>query len=130
MIVYEILPDYCLLLVLSSSCKAQQLVIKFKNKSGENFKDFQTEILGEKHLLGYFKKGTTKTIRINKSYRYCNIMAVTSNDTLKLTPIDYVGEKLYTKGKIIMKLSISQNENGKRRLLLATKISGKKDIDN
>jgi hypothetical protein len=89
----------------------------FRNDSKEDFKELQVNIIGQKFTFENLKAGEkTKPIKVLKSYRYCYAKAVTQNDTMICQPTDYVGEKLYTNGKLIMKLTIFSRKGEKRYL--------------
>jgi hypothetical protein len=103
-----------------ASCKTNQVVVKFTNTSSEDFKSIDVRILGKEFALSDLKSGQSKAIKVDKSYRYCIIKVVTLSDTLMLIPTDYVGEKLYTSGRLKMQLSIVAKSDNKRRLHLKT----------
>lgn len=57
-------------------------------------------------------KQGTKTPRFvtNRTYGYCYTRIILeTNDTITLRPIDFVGEKLYKRGKIKMSFDIYKN---------------------
>ena len=81
--------------------------IIFKNKTQEDFKELKVNIRGQEFSFFDLKSGeTTKPVRVSGSYSYCYAQAITLKDTLICQPIDYVGEKLYTRGKLIMDIVI------------------------
>jgi hypothetical protein len=106
------------------SCKSGQVAVTFKNSSGETFKNFEANIRGKKFSFIDFESGQKKTVRVPETYQYFPLLIITATDTLRMQPIDYVGEHLATSGKIIMELSIVKNDNGTRRLQLKTKKKG------
>lgn len=91
-------------------------MVKIKNQSDEDFKHVEVRIAGKRFTFENLKsKETTKYVKVDKTFPYCPAEVITEKDTLFFRPFDYVGEKLYTSGKLIMKISIVKEEN--KRLL-------------
>jgi hypothetical protein len=92
-----------LLFFSSFQTKMNGVSVSFKNASKEDFKVLEVNIVGHKF---YFENvnagGQTKPIQVDETYQYCYAKAVTSKDTIVCQPEDYVGEKLYGKGKLII----------------------------
>jgi len=92
--------------LLSFNTIQKGVSIVFRNDTQQDFKILEVNIRGEKFTFKNIAKGKiTKSIIVPKSYRYCFAKAITSKDTLYCQPYDFVGEKLYTQGKLLMKLS-------------------------
>lgn len=107
--------------LIISACKTNQVMVKFKNESAEDFKRLHVNIMGKEFHFTDLKSGnTTQYISVPKVYPYCWAQAITEKDTLGFIPIDYVGEKLYTSGKLLMKLKIEGQDN-MRRLEISSK---------
>jgi len=101
---------------ITISCKSGVEVV-FINKSAEDFTSLKAEIGKKDTIFENLKNGeSTKPIRIAGSYSYCYLQVITKQDTLSYVPIDYMGEKYYTSGKLKMKVEIENGEDGKRRL--------------
>lgn len=102
--------------ILLASCRTNHVLVKIKNQSIEDFTHLEVHISGKRFNFENLKsKHTTKSIRVDKTFPYCPAEVITETDTLFFRPFDYVGEKLYTSGKLIMKISIVKEEN--KRLL-------------
>jgi hypothetical protein len=92
-----------MLFFFSFQIKEEGVIVTFKNASGENFKKLEVNILGHQYNFENVKAGgQTKPIRVDKTYQYCYARAITSKDTIVCQPDDFVGEKLYRKGKLII----------------------------
>lgn len=59
---------------------------------------------------------STKPIKIEKTYRYCFAEAITSKDTVILQPVDFVGETLYTSGRLTIDFYIFPEKGNDRTL--------------
>lgn len=108
------------------SCKTSGVTVQFKNESGADFQSFRAQILGKVYSFENFTKGSSRKLKTDKAYRYCLLNAVVAGDTLRLIPTDYVGEQLYTDGKLVMHLRLDTNAQGRPRLELRTTRRGKK----
>jgi hypothetical protein len=96
-----------------------RVLVTFKNKTSQDFVKLQVNIVGREYSFSDLKKGqTTKPIRVEKSYRYCYAKAITATDTLICQPEDFVGEKLFTKGKLLMTFEIAQGDEGEGWLII------------
>ncbi|KAA5536868.1 hypothetical protein F0919_04130 [Taibaiella lutea] len=96
--------------------------MKFKNDCPEKFMNLQVNVLGEKFQFENLESGeSTKFIKVSKTYSYCFIRAITPKDTIAFLPIDYYGERLYTTGKIVMKITMEKGEGGIKRLNIKSK---------
>ena len=105
------------IILLFVSCNMGYVSVRFQNNSDEDFRLLQVNILGEKFGFEDIGKGQyTKYVRVSRTYPYCFAMVITAKDTLVCQPEDYVGETLYTNGKMIMKLTISKHGNHHRSL--------------
>lgn len=86
----------------------------FKNETGKDFKTLDVNIRGQQYSFSDIKNGErTKALRVPETYGYCYARAITTTDTLVCQPIDFVGEELYTSGKLVMKLFIPGGGNEK-----------------
>jgi len=103
------------------SCKSNQVLLKFSNKSSEEFKEVLVNVQGREFNFKNLRSGeATPRVKVKGSYPYCYTRVVTEKDTLYFMPIDYVGEKLYTTGKLTMQFLIIQTE-GRRTLEIDAK---------
>ena len=109
------------LALLLASCKSNQVLLKFSNKSSEEFKELFVNVRGEEFTFTNIKNGeATPRIKVKNTYGYCFAKVVTEKDTLFFRPQDFVGEKLYTNGKLTMQFLIIQTE-GRRTLEIDSK---------
>ena len=120
----KIKPGFLILLVLifllgSFVIYQPGIKIIFRNESKEDFKELKVNIRGQEFEFFNLKSGgATKPIWVPGSYSYCFAKATTLKDTVICQPIDYVGEKLYTSGKLVMNLVILPEEGGERYLII------------
>jgi hypothetical protein len=99
----------------SSQQKEQGVLLSFKNDSKEEFKRLRVSVRGKEYIFFKVKRGaTTKPILVESTYRYCYAEVITKKDTLYCQPVDFVGETLFTSGKLTINLYIFP-ENGKTR---------------
>jgi hypothetical protein len=85
-----------------SSC-SRGVLLTFQNETGRDFQSLKVNIRGQEHYFQNLKTGgKPSSIRVPATYRYCYAQAVTATDTLICQPTDFVGETLYTKGKLKM----------------------------
>jgi hypothetical protein len=106
-------------MLLCSYQTKQNVHVKFKNATSEDFKELYVNIFGEEYTFFNIEKGeTTKPIHVKKSARYCYPKAITAKDTVICQPIDYVGEKIFTQGKLLMIFEIITTDDGKRYLII------------
>jgi hypothetical protein len=103
-------------LIAFISCKTSGVLVKLKNNSSEDFKKLTVRIMGQEFNFDGLRNGATAKVNVKQTYPYCYARAITSIDTVIAQPIDFVGETLFTHGKVIMRLSIYQSEGGKRYL--------------
>jgi len=107
------------LALLLASCKSNQVLLKFSNKSSEEFKELFVNVRGEEFTFTNIKNGeATPRIKVKNTYGYCFAKVVTEKDTLFFRPQDFVGEKLYTNGKLTMQFSIVKDDGGRRILVI------------
>jgi hypothetical protein len=108
-------------MIFTISCKTNYVMVKIKNQSDEDFKHVEVRIAGKRFTFENLKsKETTKYVKVDKTFPYCPAEVITEKDTLFFRPFDYIGEKLYTSGKLTMKISIVKEEN-KRSLDINSK---------
>ena len=121
---------FLLLAVLSSSfCKIQPGVsVVFQNNSGMDLSSFYVSIYPKEFTFLNLKKGQrTDIVTVPKCYRYCFARAITTaGDTLVCQPEDFVGEKLYSSGKILMIIKSYPQKGDEKNI----DVSGKWDADN
>lgn len=109
------------ILLLAINFCSSQVKLSFKNDSGKEFKILKVELVKSTHIFKSLHPGeSTLPITVNGSYPYCPMQIVTSTDTIKFIPIDYVGEKYYKSGKLKMILKISTG-NPKRHIQITAK---------
>jgi hypothetical protein len=116
------LPLYLLLfslLFLSAFQTKQGVKLSFKNNTPYHFKELMVNIRGAKYTFTDLKAGqSTRPIKVTGTYRYCYAKAITATDTLICQPTDFVGEKLYTSGKLQMKLQLYPGNEGRKYMLI------------
>ena len=116
------LPILLALSFFASSCKTNQVLVKFKNDSSEDFRQLYVGISGKEFTFDNLKaRQTTHYIKVDYTFRYCLARAFTEKDTIMFIPIDYVGERLYTAGKLIMEIGIIQGKDSIRELDIKSK---------
>jgi hypothetical protein len=97
---------FLFLLTTSFIQSKEEVSIIFLNKTNKNFRIFKVNVLGKELVFRDLKSGSqTDTIFVPRACRYCYAEAITNNDTLFCRPEDYVGETVYTNGKILMIIS-------------------------
>jgi hypothetical protein len=102
---------------LFGSCKIHknQVAVVFKNETGKDFISLNVNIRGQKFTFTDVKNNQkTRVLIVPESYSYCYAQAITKTDTLVCQPDDYVGEKLYKKGKLLMRLFILSDEGNNK----------------
>lgn len=109
------------ILISFCGCKKEEeeskVAVSINNASGESFKSLQVQIQGQQFNFENVSVGTTHILRVNETYRYFYVKAVTATDELVIQPIDFVGEELVKSGELNFKLKIS-NSNNRRILVL------------
>src|SRR4051812_2942667 len=99
---------------IAISCRSNGILVKFKNISNENFKELNVKVGEALIFKDLLPSKSTKFIKLKGIHRYCYARVIIPSDTLLFfQPIDYVGEKLFTKGKFIMKIGIEIKEGNK-----------------
>lgn len=95
-----------------SACASLPVVVRFKNNSSEDFTHLDGHILDKAFAFDSLPRGhTTGAVVVPESYYYCLMRVVTKIDTLHFRPIDYVGEKCYTRGNLTIEVSIDSAKN-------------------
>jgi hypothetical protein len=97
-----------------------------KNETGLGFKNFTPRIFGRAFSFDDFQNGETRKFKVEKSYRYFMLTAITGGDTMRLIPVDFVGETLYTDGKLNFTFKLATTETGNRVLYPVVTRNGKK----
>ncbi|WP_121357254.1 hypothetical protein [Flavisolibacter nicotianae] len=106
-----------ILLLCGFDKKPQGVYVNFKNSSREDFKSLHVKISGKDYFFNEVRSGKlTKPIKVEKTYRYCFAEAITQKDTVILQPFDFVGETLFTSGKLTMEFYIFPEEGQERTL--------------
>ena len=72
----------------------------------------------ELHFQNIKSGEATSRIKVKDTYPYCFARVVTKKDTLFFRPTDFVGEKLYTNGKLTMQFSIIKDDAERRVLVI------------
>ena len=74
---------------------------------------------GEELTFKNLKSGeSTPGVKVMSTHGYCFARVITEKDTLFFRPQDFVGEKLYTNGKLTMQFSIIKSDGGQRVLVI------------
>jgi hypothetical protein len=96
-----------LAIFLSSFETRKTVKLTFKNETPCNFKKLIVNVRGTAFEFTDLDAGkTTRPVKVTATYRYCYARAITSTDTLICQPTDFVGEKLITSGRLLMKLQL------------------------
>jgi hypothetical protein len=107
----------CIIPFLLVSGRSSQVLLNFSNKTSEEFKELFVNVRGEEFTFKNLKSGeSTARLKVKNTYGYCFARVITEKDTLFFRPIDFVGEKLYTNGKLTMQLLIKLDDAGRRTL--------------
>jgi hypothetical protein len=110
--------SFCLLVLLYSFQINQQLLITFKNGTNEDFKKIEVHTRDSIFTFYNLNKGqSTKPVFIRESYKYNYTRVITETDTLVTPGFCRVGEKLFTKGNLLMIYHLSKNNYGPTRYL-------------
>jgi hypothetical protein len=119
----QVLSFLALTLVLSTSCTTQQGVqVRFRNDSGEDFRQLQARFRDTTITLDGIKAGeTSRPVRVAKTFPYFSTMVITARDTLSYLPIDNVGQNELTGGKLTLYLSIVPTGTGRRLEMRSSK---------
>ncbi len=110
---------YLLLVVAGlSSCAPHAVLVRFKNNSAETFTRMDGYVLGKPFSFDSLQCGqVTKAVAVPEAYYYCYMRVTTKVDTLHFRPVDYVGEKLYSHGKLTIEVRIDSARNRKGHLV-------------
>jgi|GEM_PF-5955335 len=81
--------------------------VRFQNTSSEVFTRLQVDMLGTAYDFDTLRPGqVTRPVPVKETYYYCYARVLTRSDTLLYQPIDYIGEKLYRRGKLTIEVQI------------------------
>ena len=106
------------------SCKTDQVSVRLQNISNYDFKEITVRLGDSIKTFKNLKQGfKTDKFKTNTTYGYCYThIILANNDTVNLKPIDYVGEKLYKRGKIKIQFKIIKNKKSNTyHVLIKTK---------
>jgi hypothetical protein len=110
-----------IILFFTFSLTQGQVKLSFKNESKEVFKILKIDRYNSTHFFKNLKPGeSTLPIIVSGSYPYCPVQIITEKDTVSFFPIDYMGERYYKSGKLVMLLKIEEGES-KRRIEITAK---------
>ena len=108
--------------VLATSCKAQGVLVKFRNDTGQDIQQLQARFSDTTITLTNIKAGKmSQPVRVSRTFPYFSVSATTGGETLTYIPIDNVGQTELTKGQLTLYLSIVPAGTGKRLELRSSK---------
>jgi hypothetical protein len=119
----QVLTLLALVVVLGTACKTQQGVqVRFRNDSGEDFRQLQARFRDTTITLESIRAGeTSRAVTVKKTFPYFSTTVVTASDTLTYLPIDNVGQEELTGGKLTLYLSIVPAGTGRRLEMRSSK---------
>jgi hypothetical protein len=118
----QVITALALATVLSSSCKTPGVQVRFRNDSGEDFRQIQAQFRDTTLTLEGLKAGeTSHPAQVARAFPYIATTVITTRDTLTYIPIDNVGQSELTRGKLTLFLSIVPAGNGRRLELRSSK---------
>jgi hypothetical protein len=119
----QVLTLLALVVVLGTACKTQQGVqVRFRNDSGEDFRQLQARFRDTTITLEAIRAGeTSRPVTVKKTFPYFSATVVTASDTLTYLPIDNVGQEELTAGKLTLYLSIVPAGTGRRLEMRSSK---------
>lgn len=119
----QVIALLALVVVLGTACTTQQGVqVRFRNDSGEDFRQLQARFRDTTITLDGLKAGeTSRPVRVAKTFPYFSTTVMTARDTLTYLPIDNVGQEELTGGKLTLYLSIVPAGTGRRLELRSSK---------
>lgn len=90
------------------------IYLQVENISKKDFENVRVITPGGDHEFGNLKKGEASVYKsYTLAYRYGYVEAIVGDDTLKIQPIDYVGETPLEDGKHTYALDISGSGDNK-----------------
>jgi hypothetical protein len=104
-----------------------QVIVKLQNKTKEDFKVFNANIMGRNYTISNFKAGENRKMLVDSTYSYFFMEVVTAKGRVIFQPMDFVGEPLYSDGRLILKLTFSDS-NGNRYLNIKRKRNGRPGV--
>ncbi|RTL59545.1 MAG: hypothetical protein EKK37_07190 [Sphingobacteriales bacterium] len=107
-------------IALLHAYKPEGALVRFSNKSNEDFLQVTARIGGKEFVFNELKAGNeTPFTLIGKTFLTGYFKVVTVKDTLEYSPSadEIIKQDEYSKGRFVMELSI-KNENGRRVLFL------------
>lgn len=119
----QIIALLTLVVGLSTACTSQKGVqVRFRNDSGEDFRQLQARFRDTTITLTNIKAGeTSRPVRVTKTFPYFSTTVITSRDTVSYLPIDNVGQSELTEGKLTLYLSIVPTGIGRRLEMRSSK---------
>lgn len=118
----QITAALALAIVFSGSCKTQGVQVRFRNDSGEDFRQVQARFRDTTITLEGLKPGeTSRPVRVARTFPYFSTTVITASDTLTYIPIDNVGQTELTGGKLTLFLSILPAGTGRRLEMRSSK---------
>jgi hypothetical protein len=94
------------------ACARRPVQVRFQNKSAETITHLEVDLLGTAYAFDSLRPGQlTRPVAVKETYYYGYVRAVTRTDTLRYRPIDYVGEKLYSRGQLTIELFIKTGQH-------------------
>lgn len=110
-----------LLSVVACLCGCEKDVnIRVANRSDVEFRNVIVKFPSQTEIYGNIPPGrTTEYRKVNKAYRYAYIKVEIDGQEAILQPVDYVGERLLSRGNYTYSLSYNPKDTDKNdRLLL------------
>lgn len=107
-------------IVLLHAYKPEVALVKFSNKSNQDFVQVTGRIAGKEFSFNDLKSGkSTPYIQVGKTFLTGYFKVITASDTLEYSPSteEIMKQEEYDKGRFIMELTIEVNE-GRRVLTL------------
>lgn len=94
-------------MVLYSACNNEDVQIRIDNQTGSDFVSVLVNSNGNENTYGSLPDGEQSEYKVYpQAYRYGYVEAITTtDDTLIVQPIDYVGESPLDEGKYTYKLT-------------------------
>ncbi|MDH7459797.1 hypothetical protein QEG73_00865 [Chitinophagaceae bacterium 26-R-25] len=90
-------------------------MVKFRNDTPKKFTSLHVNIAGKEFDFKNLDKGkSTKFVPVEMSFSYCTAWVTTENKTITNFPLCFTGERIYTSGKLIMKISIEEKDGIKQ----------------
>ena len=100
-------------IALYSACNNEEVQIRIDNQTGSDFVSILVNSNGNENTYGSLPDGEKSEYQVYpQAYRYGYVQAITTtDDTLVVQPIDYVGESPLDEGKYTYKLTRSNPDS-------------------